>query len=207
MGQTMDSETLLRMKESGFSSSNPPPPVNPGAPAAPLPSKRSRSPSVGSAFSTRAHSTKGSLRDRSLLSRVLPDGTVLSPTIPSSASTSPKKAKVKKAKPRHDITQEALLTECAVSTEPVNKKWLLGRRRSTKQEKTGQGLEKGRDLMGVAVRSVSKSKLGIGGQAMYNTLTFPNVDDVPRILQRKVTEEDFRKGEVRASDVTPTDKS
>jgi len=49
------------------------------------------------------------------------------------------------------------------------------------------------DLTGVVSRFTSKGKIGVGGQGMFNCITFPKVDDVPRILQRSVKTADVLK--------------
>ena len=92
------------------------------------------------------------------------------------------------------ISQEELLTECVTSTEPLNKKWVLGRRRMTDANEAIISAAKRNDLTGVKERFTSRGKVGVGGQAMFNTITFPRVDHVPDILKRSVTLEDALKG-------------
>ncbi|GMI10418.1 hypothetical protein TrVE_jg5633 [Triparma verrucosa] len=193
----MDSATLLRVKEeremqreaymNGLGEQE-------AAAERPSSSKRPKptTPTLGVGLTTRKSSTKGSLRDRTTLSKVMSDGTVKPSTSSPKSMSSPSKAKVKEKKerkPKHNITQEFLLTECVTKTEPGNKKWLLGRRRNTKDEKIGE-VKSRNDLTNVAARFSSKSRLGIGGQGMYNTLTFPQVESVPEILKKKVTTAD-----------------
>mmetsp|Transcript_14008 Transcript_14008/g.28722 ORF Transcript_14008/g.28722 Transcript_14008/m.28722 type:complete len:245 (-) Transcript_14008:65-799(-) len=99
-----------------------------------------------------------------------------------------KKKRAKSAKPR--ITQEELLTECVIRTEPENKKWILGRRRMTDANEQIMQEAKKNDLTNVAWRFTSKGKVGVGGQGMFNSVTFPKVDNVPPILQRSVNTSD-----------------
>ena len=46
-------------------------------------------------------------------------------------------------------------------------------------------------LTAVRERRVSKARMGIGGAGMYNTVTFPRVDDVPPILQKRAAVADL----------------
>jgi hypothetical protein len=104
------------------------------------------------------------------------------------------KAEKKKKKERvvPAITQEELLAECVLVTEPENKKWLLGRRRMTDANADVISAAKRNDLTDVSKRFTSKGKIGVGGQGMFNCITFPKVDDVPDILKRSVKTEDIK---------------
>jgi hypothetical protein len=100
-------------------------------------------------------------------------------------------AVAKKPKPVHQFTQEFLLTEAVHETEPANFKWIAGRKRDmSAKESTLDSHATLASLASVKERRVSASRMGIGGAGMYNTITFPSVDDVPTILQKSVTIDD-----------------
>ncbi len=90
-----------------------------------------------------------------------------------------------KPKPKRTFTQEFLLTEAVTATEPSNVKWLHGRRRdlSAPEEAMGKTSHVTND---VAMRFNSVGKTGVGGTALWNTLTFPKVDLIPDILKARV---------------------
>ncbi|GMH63581.1 hypothetical protein TrRE_jg1100, partial [Triparma retinervis] len=90
-----------------------------------------------------------------------------------SKSSPPRPRPAKRVRSR--ITQESLLSECVLVTEPLNKKWLMGRRRMTDANEKVITKAKRDDLTNVKQRFTSKGKIGVGGQGMFNCITFPKV--------------------------------
>ena len=83
----------------------------------------------------------------------------------------------KKKKRQRSFTQEELLLEAANQTEPENARWLLGRKRI--QNQSSQKDQEGREGRGSGGKVIEKY---VSRRGYLNTVTFPEMDHVPRIL-------------------------
>lgn len=83
----------------------------------------------------------------------------------------------KKRQPKHNFTQEELLLEAALETEPENHRWLLSRQRIQDQHDRDAGPNDRSHRRGGRVIESYVSRRGAP-----NTITFPEMDYVPEIL-------------------------
>jgi vacuolar protein sorting-associated protein 72 len=90
----------------------------------------------------------------------------------------PKKATTSYKRARLKYTQEELLIEAVKLTEMDNKKWLLSRKREQEDSARAAGAHALKEQKVFKARYHSR-------KGCYNTITFPQIDDVPLILRGK----------------------
>ena len=155
----------------------PPPPPLPAHAKQPNARNRSTGPSLAATRKRRHATSVHSPRDRAA-KHVTMDQQGDSAKLNSASSVNKQTGKAQSVICKERFSQEDLLLEAVLQTEPENLRWLLGRKRHQAEKDTKEGAAFRESNDRVVEKFVSR-------RGYLNTISFPDMDHIPKLLQQQ----------------------